>query len=80
MQFYINHASHLKLFHDGGPYHLEASPLICSANLISLLYKILSFRCFVRGVLRTQSNIYDRDIISGLQLYNKKYHQKLKYF
>ena len=21
-----------KLFHDGGPYHIETSPLICSAN------------------------------------------------
>ena len=40
MQFYLNRASHLKLFHDGGPYHLEASPLICSAlqNIKFLLF------------------------------------------
>ena len=29
-----------KLFHDGGPYHIETSPLICKANLSSNLHEI----------------------------------------
>ena len=26
------HSHAIKFFHDGGPYHIETSPLICSAN------------------------------------------------
>ena len=28
------------LFHDGGPYHIETSPLICRANQCTGLYMI----------------------------------------
>ena len=28
------------LFHDGGPYHIETSPLICSANQLTGLYVV----------------------------------------
>ena len=27
-----------KLFHDGGPYHIETNPLICTANQWNGLY------------------------------------------
>ena len=27
-----NLTSHVSLFHDGGPYHIETSPLICSVK------------------------------------------------
>ena len=33
-----------------------------------------------RGIFRILSNNYDENIISGVQLYNKKYHQKLDHF
>ena len=29
-----------QLFHEGGPYHIEASPLICSANQLTGFYVI----------------------------------------
>ena len=29
-----------ELFHDGGPYHIETSPLICSANQWTGFYDI----------------------------------------
>ena len=32
--------ANVKLFHDGGPYHIETSPLICSANQWSGFYMI----------------------------------------
>ena len=30
----------LKFFHDGGPYHIETNPLICSANQWTGFYMI----------------------------------------
>ena len=30
----------LKVFHDGGPYHIETSPLICIANQWTCFYMI----------------------------------------
>ena len=32
-----------KLFHDGGPYHIETSPLICSANQWTGFYMTVTF-------------------------------------
>ena len=49
----LNEERH-QLFHDGGCYHIESSPLICSANLLRASFymitasviKELKYRCF----------------------------------
>ena len=34
------HSHAIKFFHDGGPYHIETSPLICSANQWTGFYMV----------------------------------------
>ena len=43
-----------KLFYDGGPYHIETSPLICTANQWTDFYMILTS---VMKALKSSRNV-----------------------
>ena len=53
----------IELFHDGGPYHTETSPLICSAvnqwTGFSMVGTSVMKELKLKGMFRTLPNIYD---------------------
>ena len=56
------HGRHMKgsyLFHDGGPYHIETSPLICTANSRWFLYDGTTVMKELNILLTLKFSFYD---------------------
>ena len=52
----------LSFFHDGGPYHIETRPLICSANQWTGFYMIGTF--VMKGLIRKVSGAFRTQLTS----------------